>query len=170
MPFDLRISLGFSFIPEFTSKNSVVEGSKLIKFIGSGGFRFADGLTRPSGSMEVQVTASDSRVMAAGPVGFTAATEAPRLDLAMDWPPATSQGAGYLNFITSYGIVTNGMQSGPMSDERHGIQRERWTGLHVTKQLRDLDRPETPGYLRPSRFGRRPLRPREPEALCAPAK
>jgi hypothetical protein len=111
VPFDLRISLGFSFIPELTSKNSVVEGSKLIKFSGSGGFRFADGLTRPSGSMDVQVTASDSRVMAAGPVGFTAATEAPRLDLAMDWPPATSQGAGYLNFITSYGIVTNGMAS-----------------------------------------------------------
>jgi hypothetical protein len=108
MPFDLKISLGFSFIPDFTAKNSVVEGGKLIKYSGVGGFRFADGLTRPSGSMDVQVTAGDSRVMAAGPVGFTAATEAPRLDLAMNWPPATSQGAGYLNFITSYGLVTNG--------------------------------------------------------------
>jgi hypothetical protein len=111
VPFDLRISLGFSFIPDLTSKNSVVEGGKLIKYSGSGGFRFADGQTRPFGSMDVQVTASDSRVVAAGPVGFTAATEAPRLDLAMNWPPEASQGAGYLNFITSYGIVTNGMAS-----------------------------------------------------------
>jgi hypothetical protein len=108
VPFDLKISLGFSFIPDLTSRNSVVEGGKLIKYSGSGGFRFTDGQTRPSGSMDVQVAAGDSRVVAVGPVGFTAATEAPRLDLAMDWPPATSQGAGYLNFITSYGIVTNG--------------------------------------------------------------
>ena len=47
VPFDLRISLGFSFIPAFTSKNSVVEGSKLIKYSGSGGFIFSNGQTRP---------------------------------------------------------------------------------------------------------------------------
>ena len=40
LPFDLRISLGFSFIPAFTSKNSVSEGSKLIKYSGTGGFGF----------------------------------------------------------------------------------------------------------------------------------
>jgi hypothetical protein len=111
LPFDLKISLGFSFIPDLPSKNSVVEGGKLIKYSGSGGFKFTEGQTRPFGSMNVQVTASDSRVVAAGPLGFTAATEAPRLDLAMNWPPAASQGAGYLNFITSYGIVTNGLVS-----------------------------------------------------------
>jgi hypothetical protein len=111
VPFDLRISLGFSFIPAFTSKNSVVEGSKLIKYSGSGGFTLADGQTKPSGSMDVQgsVTSHDNRVVAVGPVGFTAATEAPRLELTMGWPPTTLPVAGYLNFVASYGIVTNGM-------------------------------------------------------------
>ena len=47
VPFDLRISLGFSFIPAFTSKNSVVEGSKLIKYSGSGGFNLSNGKTSP---------------------------------------------------------------------------------------------------------------------------
>ena len=113
VPFDLRISLGFSFIPAFTSKNSVVEGSKLIKYSGSGGFNLSNGQTRPSGSINVQgnVTGHDNRVVAVGPVGFTAATEAPRLELTMGWPPATLPVAGYLNFIASYGIVTNGMVS-----------------------------------------------------------
>jgi hypothetical protein len=110
VPFDLRISLGFSFIPAFTSKNSLIEGSKLIKYKGSGGFSLASGQAKPSGSMDVQedVTVHDDRVVAAGPVGFTAATEAPRLELVMGWPPAALPVAGYLNFVTSYGIVTNG--------------------------------------------------------------
>jgi hypothetical protein len=110
VPFDLRISLGFSFIPAFTSKNSAVEGSKLIKYSGSGGFSLANGQTSPSGSIRVQgnVTAHDNRVVADGPVGFTAATEAPRLELALGWPPAAAPVAGYLNFVASYGIVTNG--------------------------------------------------------------
>ncbi len=113
VPFDLRISLGFSFIPAFTSKNSVVEGSKIIKYSGSGGFSLSDGQTKPSGTINVQgsVTGQDNRVLALGPVGFTAATEAPRLELTMGWPPATLPVAGYLNFIASYGIVTNGMVS-----------------------------------------------------------
>jgi len=112
VPFDLRISLGFSFIPDFTSKSSVVEGSKLIKYSGSGGFIF-DGQTRPSGSIQVEgdVAGQDNRVVSAGPVGFTAATEAPRLELMMGWPPVSSSVAGYLNFIASYGIVTNGRVS-----------------------------------------------------------
>jgi hypothetical protein len=113
VPFDVRISLGFSFIPAFTSKNSVVEGSQLIKYSGSGGFIFSNGQTRPSGSINVRedVSGRDNRVVAAGPVGFTAAAEAPRLELAMGWPPLTLPVAGYLNFIASYGIVTNGMVS-----------------------------------------------------------
>jgi hypothetical protein len=113
VPFDLRISLGFSFIPAFTSKNSVVEGSKIIKYSGSGGFSLADGQTTPSGTINVQgsVTGQDNRVLAIGPVGFTAATEAPRLELTMGWPPATLPIAGFLNFVASYGIVTNGMVS-----------------------------------------------------------
>jgi hypothetical protein len=113
VPFDLRISLGFSFIPAFTSKNSVVEGSKLIKYNGSGGFLSSNGQIKPIGSMNVQgdVTGHDNRVVAAGPVGFTAATEAPRLELTMGWPPASLPVAGFLNFIASYGIVTNGMVS-----------------------------------------------------------
>jgi len=113
VPFDLRISLGFSFIPAFTSKNSVVEGSKIIKYSGSGGFSLSDGQTKPSGTVNVQgsVTGQDNRVLALGPVGFTAATEAPRLELTMGWPPATLPVAGYLNFIASYGIVTNGLVS-----------------------------------------------------------
>jgi hypothetical protein len=113
VPFDLRISLGFSFIPAFTSKNSVVEGNTLIKYSGSGGFSFSDGHTRASGAMKVleNATGQDTRVLAAGPVGFTAATEAPRLELTMGWPPAALPAAGYLNFIASYGIVTNGMVS-----------------------------------------------------------
>ena len=113
VPFDLRISLGFSFIPALTSKNSVVEGSKLIKYSGSGGFVFSNGLTRPAGSINVDadVAGTDNRVVAAGAVGFTAATEAPRLELAMGWPPSPLPAAGYLNFIASYGIVTNGMIS-----------------------------------------------------------
>jgi hypothetical protein len=113
VPFDLRISLGFSFIPAFTSKNSVVEGSKLIKYSGSGGFSLSNGQTSPSGSVNVQgnVTGHDNRVLALGPVGFTAATEAPRLELTLGWPPATAPVAGYLNFVASYGIVTNGMVS-----------------------------------------------------------
>jgi hypothetical protein len=112
VPFDLRISLGFSFIPDFTSKNSVVEGSKLLKYSGSGGFTF-DGQTRPSGSIQVEgdVTEQDNRVVSAEPIGFTAATEAPRLELMMGWPPASMTVAGYLNFIASYGIVTNGRVS-----------------------------------------------------------
>jgi hypothetical protein len=111
VPFDLRISLGFSFIPALTSKNSVIEGSKLIDYSGSGGFRLSSGKTSPSGSLNVQgiVTEHDNRVLAAGPVGFTAATEAPRLELALGWPPAAAPVAGYLNFVASYGIVTNGM-------------------------------------------------------------
>jgi hypothetical protein len=113
VPFDLRISLGFSFIPAFTSKNSVVEGSKLIKYSGSGGFSLSNGRASPSGSVDVQgsVTTHDNRVLAVGPVGFTAATEAPRLELTLGWPPATAPVAGSLNFIASYGIVTNGMVS-----------------------------------------------------------
>ncbi|MGC2402208.1 MAG: hypothetical protein WA510_20615 [Acidobacteriaceae bacterium] len=113
VPFDLRISLGFSFIPAFTSKNSLVEGSKLITYSGSGGFILADGATRPTGSLDVHadVNERDSQVIAAGPVGFTAATEAPRIDLALGWPPNPLPVAGYLNFVTSYGIVTNGMAS-----------------------------------------------------------
>lgn len=113
VPFDLRISLGFSFIPAFSSKNSVAEGSKLIQYSGSGGFRFFNGKTSPSGTVVVQgiVTPHDNRVSAAGPVGFTAATEAPRLELTLGWPPATGLVAGYLNFVASYGIVTNGMVS-----------------------------------------------------------
>jgi hypothetical protein len=111
VPFDLRISLGFSFIPAFTSKNSVVEGSKLIKYSGSGGFSFSNGKTRPTGSINVDegATERDNRVSADGPVGFTAATEAPRLELSLGWPPASAPVAGYLNFVASYGIVTNGM-------------------------------------------------------------
>lgn len=111
VPFDLKISLGFSFIPAFTSKNSVVEGSKLIKYSGSGGFSFSNGKTSPSGSLNVQgdIAQYDTRVLAVGPVGFTAATEAPRLELTLGWPPATALVAGYLNFVASYGIVTNGM-------------------------------------------------------------
>ena len=113
VPFDLRISLGFSFIPAFTTKNSVVEGSKLIKYSGSGGFILSGGQTTPAGSINVQgnVAGQDSRVVAAGPVGFTAATEAPRLELTMGWPPASLPVAGYLNFVASYGIVTNGTMS-----------------------------------------------------------
>jgi hypothetical protein len=113
VPFDLRISLGFSFIPAFTSKNSVAEGSKLIKYSGGGGFVLLNGQTRPSGSMNVQenVAGQDNRVVSAGPVGFTAATEAPRVELAMGWPPTILSPAGYLNFVASYGIVTNGMAS-----------------------------------------------------------
>jgi hypothetical protein len=111
LPFDVKISLGFSFIPSFSSKNSVIEGRKLIRYSGSGGFLLSQGLTRPSGALNVQadVMPADSRVMAAGPVGFTAAAEAPRLELALGWPPATAPVAGYLNFIASYGIVTNGV-------------------------------------------------------------
>jgi hypothetical protein len=113
VPFDLKLSLGFSFIPAFTSKNSVIEGSKLIKYSGSGGFILSNGKTSPSGSLDVQgsVTTHDNRVSAEGPVGFTAATEAPRLELTLGWPPATAPVAGYLNFIASYGIVTDGMVS-----------------------------------------------------------
>jgi hypothetical protein len=113
VPFDLRISLGFSFIPAFTSKNSVAEGSKLIKYSGGGGFVFSNGLTRPYGSINVQgeVAGEDNRVVAASPVGFTAATEAPRLELGMGWPPSAMLAAGYLNVIASYGIVTNGLAS-----------------------------------------------------------
>jgi hypothetical protein len=113
VPFDLRISLGFSFIPAFTSKNSVSEGSKLIKYSGTGGFAFSNGQTRPYGTINVQgeVAGQDNRVVAAGPVGFTAAIEAPRLELAMGWPPSAVLAAGYLNAIASYGIVTNGMAS-----------------------------------------------------------
>jgi hypothetical protein len=111
VPFDLRISLGFSFIPAFTSKNSVSEGSKLIKYSGNGGFVFSYGQTRPYGTVNVQgeVAGQDNRVVAAGPVGFTAAAEAPRLELIMGWPPSAMLAAGYLNVIASYGIVTNGM-------------------------------------------------------------
>jgi len=29
----------------------------------------------------------------------------------LGWPPASAPVAGYLNFVTSYGIVTNGMAS-----------------------------------------------------------
>jgi hypothetical protein len=110
VPFDLKISLGFSFIPAFTSKNSAVEGSKLIKYSGSGGFNFLNGKTAPFGALTVEsdVTQHDARVSAPGPVGFTAATEAPRLELALGWPPSPALVAGYLNFVTSYGIVTNG--------------------------------------------------------------
>jgi hypothetical protein len=113
VPFDLRISLGFSFIPAFTSKNSVAEGSKLIKYSGSGGFVFSNGLTRPYGAINVQgeVAGEDNRVVAAGAVGFTAAAEAPRLELVMGWPPSAMLAAGYLNVIASYGIVTNGLAS-----------------------------------------------------------
>jgi hypothetical protein len=113
VPFDLKISLGFSFIPAFTSKNSVVEGSKLIQYSGSGGFSFSNGKTSPSGSLNVQgdIAQYDTRVLAGGPVGFTAATEAPRLELTLGWPPATALVSGYLNFVASYGIVTNGMAS-----------------------------------------------------------
>lgn len=113
VPFDLRISLGFSFIPAFTSKNSVSEGSKLIKYSGTGGFLFSYGQTRPFGAINVQgeVAGQDNRVVAAGPVGFTAAIEAPRLELVMGWPPSAMLAAGYLNTIASYGIVTNGMAS-----------------------------------------------------------
>ena len=113
VPFDLKISLGFSFIPAFTSKNSVVEGSKLIKYSGNGGFSFSNGKTSPSGSLNVQgdIAQYDTRVLADGPVGFTAATEAPRLELTLGWPPAPALVAGYLNFVASYGIVTNGMAS-----------------------------------------------------------
>jgi hypothetical protein len=113
VPFDLKISLGFSFIPDITSKNSVVEGGKLIKYSGSGGFSFSNGKTSPSGSLNVQgdVAQHDTRVLAGGPVGFTAATEAPRLELTLGWPPATALVAGYLNFVASYGIVTNGAAS-----------------------------------------------------------
>jgi hypothetical protein len=111
VPFDLRISLGFSFIPAFTSKNSVSEGSKLVKYRGTGGFVFSNGQTRPYGTINVQgeVAGQDNRVVAAGPVGFTAAIEAPRLELVMGWPPSALLAAGYLNAIASYGIVTNGM-------------------------------------------------------------
>ena len=110
LPFDLRISLGFSFIPEFTSQNSMLEGSKLIKFGGSGGFHFLNGQTKGAGSFNVdgKIDGQDSAVEATGPVGFTAATEAPRIDLGLGWPPAPPPIAGYLNFVTSYGIVTNG--------------------------------------------------------------
>jgi hypothetical protein len=113
VPFDLKMSLGFSFIPAFTSKNSVVEGSKLIKFDGSGGFRLANGQTSPSGTINVlaNVTGRDSRVLAVGPVGFTTAAEAPRLELALGWLPAAAPVAGFLSFVASYGIVTNGMVS-----------------------------------------------------------
>jgi hypothetical protein len=110
VPFDLKISLGFSFIPVFTSKNSAVEGNKLIKYSGGGGFSFSNGKTAPSGTLIVEsnVTQHDTRVLAGGPVGFTAATEAPRLELTLGWPPAPPLVAGNLNFVTSYGIVTNG--------------------------------------------------------------
>jgi hypothetical protein len=113
VPFDLRISLGFSFIPALTSKNSVVEGSKLIKYSGTGGFVFSNGQTKPYGTINVQgeVAGQDNRVVAAGPVGFTAAAEAPRLELIMGWPPSAMLAAGYVNVIASYGIVTNGMAS-----------------------------------------------------------
>ena len=141
VPFDLRISLGFSFIPAFTSKNSVVEGSKLIKYSGSGGFVLSSGQTRPSGSINVQgnVTGQDNRVVAAGPVGFTAATEAPRLELTMGWPPASLPVAGYpqLHRFLRNRHQRHG-QSDSMSDQHHGFQRERRTGLHVTKHLRNL--------------------------------
>jgi hypothetical protein len=81
--------------------------------MGSGGFSLSNGKTSPSGSLNVQesLTGHDSRVSAAGPLGVTAATEAPRLELALGWPPATTPVAGYLNFVASYGIVTNGMAS-----------------------------------------------------------
>ena len=80
VPFDLKVSLGFSFIPSFSSKNSVIEGGKHIHYSGSGGFLLSQGLTRPSGSLNVEAdaTPADSKVLAGGPVGFSAAVEAPR--------------------------------------------------------------------------------------------
>jgi hypothetical protein len=113
VPFDLRLSLGFSFISDFTSKNSVIEGGKLVQYRGNGGFSLLNGQTHPSGSFTVDgtVTDHDDRVVSAGPVGFTAATEAPRLELAMGWPPSPTPAVAYLNFVTSYGIVTNGQAS-----------------------------------------------------------
>jgi hypothetical protein len=90
LPFDLRISLGFSFIPAFTTKNSVIEGSKLVAYSGSGGFSFTEGRTVPAGAIQVQANVSgrDNRVVSGGPVGFSGATWAGRPPL--DQPRAMS--------------------------------------------------------------------------------
>ena len=72
VPLDLRISLGFSFIPDFTAKNSAIEGSKLITFSGGGGFDFVNGQTKPSGAFKVDgdIDGHDSTVDASGPRRF----------------------------------------------------------------------------------------------------
>ena len=174
VPFDLRISLGFSFIPAFTSKNSVVEGSKLIKYSGSGGFSLSNGQTSPSGSINVQgdVAGQDNRVVAAGPVGFTAATEAPRLELTMGWPPASLPVAGYLNFIASYGIVTNGMVSPiPCQTNIMAFSVNAGTAYIVTQHLRHLVWARPRAHRRRSRSGRRPSKSAGAGGvLCVPAE
>ncbi len=173
VPFDLRISLGFSFIPAFTSKNSVlrVASSSSTAAAAASCFRMArPGLLDLSMSRETSPE-QDNRVVAAGPVGFTAATEAPRLELTMGWPPSAIAGSGLsqLHRFLWHCDQRDG-QSNSMPDQHHGLQRERRICLLVTKHLRrpGLERP--PGILRLSRSGRRPQSLRVLGVLCVPAE
>ncbi len=116
-----------------------------------------------------EVAGHDNRVVAAGPVGFTAATEAPRLELIMGWPPSAMLAAGYLNFIASYGIVTNGMVSPiPCQTNIMAFSVNAGSAYSSPNTFADLVWNSHRSLLHLSRSGRRPQSPRVPGVLCVP--
>ena len=141
VPFDLRISLGFSFIPAFTSKNSVVEGSKLIKYSGSGGF--------------ILFGWSDQSIRL-----YRCPGERRRSTITGWWPPVQwalprlRRRPGWSGHGLAAGDLARRRlsqfrcflwhchqrhdQSDSMPNQHHGIQRERRIRLLVTKHLRHL--------------------------------
>jgi hypothetical protein len=115
IPFNLKFSAGVTFIPGFTSKNGLCKGSLKVSFGGDGGFLVTHGQTSPSGAVsESGQLLPSSSILSLGPVGFTVAVEMPRIELALGLNPFTLIPAAYLNAVTSYGIVTNGVMGMPM--------------------------------------------------------
>jgi hypothetical protein len=120
IPFTMKFTGGITFVPAFTSKNTVLDGNLHTHYSGSAGFTVDHGNTSANGSITAPTQANPTtNILSLGPLGFTVAVEFPRVELGLGinlWGVGASTGFGlatfsptaYVNNVTAFGIVYGG--------------------------------------------------------------
>lgn len=120
VPFTLKFTGGITFIPAFTSKNTVLDGHLTIHYSGSAGFTVNSGSGAQTGSINQTAPQNPvANVISLGPIGFTVAVEFPRIEVGLGinvWAVRESVGFGiggfspavYVSPVTSFGLVFGG--------------------------------------------------------------
>lgn len=120
IPLMLKFTGGITFVPAFTSKNTVLDGHLTVHYSGSAGFTFNSGAGAQTGSITQAAPQNPvANVISLGPIGFTVAVEFPRIEVgpginiwALGGPVALKIGgfapAVYVSPVTSFGLVYGG--------------------------------------------------------------